>query len=63
MQEYLLYCFEGSQFVRCDVFHAADDEKAIETAIERHDGRVAELWTGSRKVKSFPKDGDDAEGE
>ncbi len=55
MPEYLLYCFEGQKLVRCDTFHAPDDESAIEGALTRHDGAAAELWSGSRKVKVFEK--------
>jgi len=53
MAEYLLYCFEGQKFVRCEHFFAPDDETAIEGALTRQDGRAAELWQGSRKVKVF----------
>jgi hypothetical protein len=53
--EYLLYCFDGQQMVRFEVFHAPDDEAAIDGARTRHGGFAAELWAGSRKVKSFHK--------
>ncbi len=53
MHEYLLYCFDGPRLVRCDRFDAPDDATAIEGAIARHDGKAAELWCGSRKVKVF----------
>jgi len=53
LPQYLLYCFDGPKFVRCDVFSAPDDEAAIAGALSRHDGLAAELWEGSRKVKIF----------
>ena len=53
MSEYLLYLFEGPRLVACDTFFAPDDEAAIEGAKTRCDGKAAELWQGSRKVKVF----------
>jgi hypothetical protein len=53
MPQYLLYCFQGQQFVRCDKFFAPDDEAAIEGALTRHDGGAAELWRGKARIKRF----------
>jgi hypothetical protein len=53
MPEYVLYCFAGNKLERCDRFGAGDDAEAIEEAVRRHDGKAAELWTGTRKVDTF----------
>lgn len=58
MAEYLLYCFEGGEVVECDVFFAPGDREAIEGASTRHDGRAAQLWSGSRKVETFAEAAD-----
>lgn len=50
--QYLLYCFDGQQLIRCDKFFAPGDEAAIKGALTRHDG-PAELWRGKHKIKRF----------
>lgn len=53
MAEYILYCLDGPQLTRCEHFKAESDDDAIAESVRRQGMSAAELWCGSRKVKTF----------
>ena len=56
--QYRLYFLQGAErrISFSHEFEADDDEQAIRIAESWREGRGAELWTGSRKVKSWDPD-------
>jgi hypothetical protein len=51
MQEYRLYVFEAGRLLWPREFQAADDQAAIEIAMQSWiEGRKMELWAHNRKV-------------
>jgi hypothetical protein len=58
LTEYRLYFLEGAgtHISLSHEFEAEDDERAIRISESWREGRGAELWTGSRKVKAWESD-------
>ena len=56
--QYRLYFLQGAErrISFSHEFEAKDDEQAIRTAESWREGRGAELWSGSRKVRSWDPD-------
>lgn len=51
MGTYRLYCLDGiGKVASAEWIEAPDDEAAIATASRLRDGRLCELWQGSRLV-------------
>lgn len=60
MPDYRLYWIDGANhFIRAEQFAADDDGAAIEEARTLRDGHAAELWTGSRRIITFPASSND----
>ena len=55
LRQYRLYFLEGldSLISYSHEFEAEDDERAVRISEAWREGRRAELWCGSRKVKSW----------
>ena len=55
LRQYRLYFLEGHDALisYSHEFEAEDDERAIRISEAWREGRRAELWTGSNKVKSW----------
>ena len=51
---YRLYCFTDGHRLPAIVLNCANDEEAIRLAIQRANGRRAELWRGLVYVTSWP---------
>jgi len=58
--QYRLYFLEGigSLISYSHEFEAEDDDRAIRISEAWREGRAAELWCGSRKVKSWERSRD-----
>jgi hypothetical protein len=58
LAQYRLYFLHGPDrhISYSHEFEARDDEHAVQVAEAWREGRGAELWTGSRKVKSWESD-------
>ena len=56
--QYRLYFLQGAErrISYSHEFEAKDDEQAVRIAEAWREGRAAELWSGSRKVKSWDSD-------
>jgi hypothetical protein len=62
MPDYRLYWLDSANhFIRAEQFAADDDAAAVEQARTLCDGQAAELWTGSRRIITFPASSDDAD--
>jgi hypothetical protein len=57
VQQYRLYLFGGDGHItHSHEFEAEDDERAVKVAEAWLEGRGAELWVGTRKIKSWAAD-------
>jgi hypothetical protein len=56
--QYRLYFLQGAgrRITFSHEFEAKDDDRAVDIAESWLEGRSAELWTGSRRVKSWEAD-------
>ena len=57
--QYRLYFLQGAErrISYSHEFEATHDDRAVRIAEAWREGRAAELWSGSRKVKSWDPDG------
>ena len=53
MPHYRLYYMTGDRFAGLDAFDSEDDVHAVRHAAKLSGTGLAELWSGSRKVKVF----------
>lgn len=53
MDDYSLYFFRRFQVVARVDLSADDDDGAIDQALKLLDGRTADLWRGSTKIKTW----------